>query len=279
MDIKEVAVVGHGLMGRGVIHTFASHGFKVVAVKRRVNDHRLDSYFQREIQRGRLTQEEYERINENIKVTTDIQEVESSQIIIENIQEDPMAKIKLFEQLDDICPSDTIFSSNTSSIPIGKLGKDTSRPDKFIGFHFMSPVPIMELVEIVRSMETSDETLDKIIQLSKEINKVPVVVKDFPGFASSRLVSTLVNEAAHIYMQGVAEAEDIDTIAKLGMNLPIGPLRLADEVGLDITLNTLDSLYENYKDSKYRACPLIRVMVETGHLGRKSGKGFYSYSK
>ena len=277
MNIKKVAVIGHGLMGRGIIHSHALHGFKVVAVKRREDDHRLIDYFQRELDKKRLKQEEYDEILSNIEITTDISKVKDCQLVIESIIEDVEIKQALFKELDRICLPETILASNTSSIPIGKIGKATSRPDKIIGLHYMSPVPAMKLVEIVKSMETSEETLKIVTNTTNEISKIPVVVNDFPGFVVSRLVGALINEAIHILMQGVADVEAIDAIAKLGMNLPMGPLQLADEVGLDVGLNTLDSLYHHFKDPKYSACPLMRMMVETGYLGKKNGKGFYSY--
>ncbi len=275
----KIGVIGHGLMGRGIIHSYAENGFEVVAVKRRDNDTRLEDHFQHEMHKGRLAEATYERIQQNIMSTTDLSQITSCDLIIENISENVAQKVALFDQLETMCPPTTIFATNTSSIPIGKMAKKTKRPDKVIGLHYMSPVQVMDLVEIVKGLETSEETLDTCIAINKQINKVPVVVKDFPGFVASRLVSTLVNEASFIYMQGVADAEAIDEIAKLGMNLPVGPLKLADLVGLDTALYTLDSLFENFKDPKYRANPLLRTMVESGHLGRKTGRGFYNYKK
>ena len=275
---ETVAVVGHGLMGRGVIHSFAENGFKVIAVKRRKDDTRLEDHFKHEIKKGRLAEDRYHDIKENIHSTTDLTQLSTCQLIIENIHEKVDQKLELFNQLEDICLPDAIFATNTSSIPIGKLAQKTDRPKQVIGLHYMSPVQVMPLVEIVKGLETSEETLNFCIDINKRINKEPVVVKDFPGFVASRLVSTLVNEASFIYMQGVADAESVDKIAQLGMNLPIGPLKLADLVGLDTTLYTLDSLFDNFRDPKYRANPLLRTMVESGHLGRKTGKGFYNYT-
>ncbi|MFC5047003.1 3-hydroxyacyl-CoA dehydrogenase family protein [Aquimarina hainanensis] len=276
---EKIGVIGHGLMGRGIIHSYAENGFEVVAVKRRDNDTRLEDHFRHEIKKGRLEEEQYTTIKKQITSTTDLSAIADCQLIIENISENVAEKVALFDTLENLCPPETIFATNTSSIPIGKMAKKTKRPEKVIGLHYMSPVQVMDLVEIVKGLETSKETLDTCIAINKQINKVPVVVKDFPGFVASRLVSTLVNEASFIYMQGVAEAEAIDEIAKLGMNLPVGPLKLADLVGLDTALYTLDSLFENFKDPKYRANPLLRTMVESGHLGRKTGKGFYDYNK
>ena len=275
---KPVAVIGHGLMGRGVIHSYAENGFKVIAVKRRENDNRLEDHFEHEIKKGRLTKEKYNDIKNNIHSTTDLTKLAECDLIIENISEKVEQKLELFDKLENICPAETIFATNTSSIPIGKLAQKTKRPDRVIGLHYMSPVQVMPLVEIVKGLETSEKTLNTCIEINKEINKEPVVVKDFPGFVASRLVSIIVNEASFIFMQGVADAESIDEIARLGMNLPIGPLKLADLVGLDTALYTLDSLFDNFKDPKYRANPLLRTMVESGHLGKKTGKGFYNYN-
>ena len=275
---EKIGVIGHGLMGRGIIHSFAENGFDVIAIKRRENDTRLEDHFQHEIKKGRLASNRYTQIKKHITETTDLSEVSNCKLIIENISENVAEKVALFHKLETLCDSETIFATNTSSIPIGIMAKKTKRPDKVIGLHYMSPVQVMKLVEIVKGLETSKETLNTCIRINKLINKTPIVVKDFPGFVASRLVSTLVNEAAFIYMQGVADVEEIDEIAKLGMSLPIGPLKLADLVGLDTTLYTLDSLFENFKDPKYRANPLLRTMVNSGHLGRKTGKGFYNYN-
>lgn len=277
MDINKIGVIGHGLMGRGIIHLCALHNIEIIAVKRREDDQRLHDYFRREIKKGRLTQGKYKEMMQRIEITTDLSKVSNCQIIIECISEIAEAKKTLFKELDKICSPETILCSNTSSVIIGKLASVTNRPDRVIGLHYMSPVLVMKLVEVIKTIDTSEETVSIASNFIKKISKVPVVVNDFPGFVSSRLGASLVNEAAYILIQGVADAEAIDTIAKLGLNLPIGPLRLADEVGLDITLNVLDNLYHNYKDSKYSACPLIRVLVESGYLGKKNGKGFYSY--
>jgi 3-hydroxybutyryl-CoA dehydrogenase len=276
---KKIGVIGHGLMGRGIIHSYAMHGFEVIAVKRRENDTRLEDHFEHEIKRGRLSNETYENIKKHIVSTTDLTKVSECDLLIENISENVEQKVALFNTLEEICLPQTIFGTNTSSIPIGKLAQKTKRPDKVIGLHYMSPVQVMTLVEIVKGLDTSKETLEFCKKINEEIDKVPVIVKDFPGFVASRLVSTLVNEASFIYMQGVADAEAIDEIARLGMNLPLGPLKLGDLVGLDTALYTLDSLFDNFKDPKYRANPLLRTMVASGHLGRKTGKGFYNYKK
>ena len=200
-------------------------------------------------------------------------------LVIENINEIVEQKQELLKKLDEICPPDVILASNTSSISIGKLGSVTKRKDKIVGLHYMSPVPVMKLVEVVKSMDTSDETIKFVTEITEKIDKIPIVVKDFPGFVVSRLVAALINEAANIYQEGVANVEEIDTIAKLGMNLPMGPMQLADEIGLDIAVNTMDSLFQSFKDPKYRVCPQIRMLCENGYLGKKTGKGFYTYKK
>lgn len=277
MDNYKVAVIGHGLMGRGIIHSYASHGFKVIAIKRRKHDERLKEYFQREVEKKRLAKEKYHEILANIHVSTDITEVADCQLVIECISEDQEKKQLLFSKLDSICQSETILASNTSSIAIGKFTKVTNRPDKIVGLHYMSPVPLMELVEIIKTPETSEETLKTVVEITERIRKVPIVINDFPGFISSRLVVSLINEAANILMQGVTDVVSIDMIAKLGLNLPMGPLQLADEIGLDIVSNVMNSMYQSFEDSKYITCPLIKEMVEADHLGKKNGKGFYSY--
>lgn len=279
MNTDKIAVIGLGLMGKGIVHAFASHGFEVVAVRRREEDQRLDRYFETEVERGRLTQSERAEISRKITPTTDIRLTADCGVIVECIYEDPEAKRDLFSRLDRVCAPETIFASNTSSIPIAQLRENTSRRDRFVGIHFMSPVPVMKLVEIVRDSETSVETLGAAVELSKRIGKTPIVVKDSPGFVSSRLFSSYIAEAIHILTQGVSDAESIDTIAKLGMNLPIGPLKLADEIGLDIVLNVMESLHEGLGDSRYLVPQLLRTMVANGCFGKKSGKGFFEYAR
>ncbi|MCK4258986.1 MAG: 3-hydroxyacyl-CoA dehydrogenase family protein [Halanaerobiales bacterium] len=278
-EIKRVSVIGHGLMGRSVIHAFAEYDFEVIAIKKTESDQRLEEYFAKEVEKGRISEEKFEKIWSRINVTTELKQARDSDLIIETITENPKAKSDLFEMLGEICSPETIFSSNTSSIPIGKLANASKRPDKTVGLHYMWPVPEMKLVEVVRGLETSDETIDLVVELSKKINKIPVVVKDFPGFVSSRLITALINEAAEILMQGVADVEAIDTIARLGLGFPMGPLRLGDQLGLDTAVNVMDNIYFNFKDSKYRISPLIRTMVESGYCGKKNGKGFYNYKR
>ena len=273
---KKIAVVGHGLMGRGIILSLATHGIDVVAISRRKDDERLYKYIVHEKEKGRLTDVKYKEVMLHIKVTSYLKQASQCELVIESINENLEMKHALFKQLEEICPTETIFATNTSSIPIASIA--VKRVDKMIGMHFMSPVPVMELVEIVKGNGTSNETTEYVCNITRLIDKKPVVVNDFPGFVISRLVAVLVNEAALICMEGVAEKEDIDTIAKMGMNLPIGPLRLADEIGLDTTVDVMNSMLNRMKNEKYRVCPQLQKLKDDGNLGRKSGKGYYTYN-
>lgn len=276
MNIR-VAVIGYGMMGLGVIHTYASKGIKVIAIKRREEDCRLQKYLKNELEKGKITTQEYEEIINNIEITTDINKAITCQLVIENINEDLELKRELFAQLDKICPKETVLATNTSSIPISQIASATNRGDKVVGMHFMSPVPIMKLVEIVKGAETSEEVIRFVYTMIEKIEKIPVVVKDSPGFVASRLLAVLVNEAASIAMEGIADFKDIDLVAKYGLNHPIGPLRLADEVGLDIAVEVLDNMYHSFKNLKYEVCPQLRTLKNSGNLGRKTGKGYYNY--
>lgn len=276
MGIK-VAVIGHGMMGQGVIHTYASKGIKVIAIKKRETDCRLQEYFKNELEKGKISIQEYEEILNNVEITTDINKATTCQIIIENINEDLKLKRELFAQLDKICPNETVLATNTSSIPISKIASATNRAHKVVGLHFMSPVPVMKLVEIVKGVETSEDTINFVYTMIEMLGKIPVVVSDSPGFVASRLLAVLVNEAASIVMEGVADAKDIDLVAKYGLNHPIGPLRLADEVGLDIAVGVLDNMYHYFGNKKYEVCPQLREMRDAGCLGRKTGNGYYNY--
>ncbi|SNT01160.1 3-hydroxyacyl-CoA dehydrogenase [Anaerovirgula multivorans] len=279
MKVNNIAVIGHGLMGRGIIHTLAKSGFQVIAIKRRDDDHRLEEYFEKEIEQGRISQAECDQIWSRVKVTTDLIKAAECQLIIESINEDPDAKKELFARLGEICPEETVFATNTSTIPIGKLGVAGGRLDKMIGLHFMWPVPEMKLVEVIKNQDTSEETISLTTNLVKDMEKVPVVVKDSPGFVSSRLIAVLINEAAEIYSQGIADAEAIDTIARLGLGFPAGPLRLCDKIGLDIIVDAFDNLFYHFREKKYAVSPVIRTMTESGYYGKKNGKGFYRYKK
>ena len=278
MNINKIAVIGHGMMGRGIIHSFAIHQFEIIAIKKRSEDQRFHEYLKNEVEKTRISKADYNEILSKVTTTIDIEEAAECDLVIESISENIEEKSKLFSVLGEICKPEAILATNTSSISIGKFGDLARRPDKIVGLHYMSPVPLMKLVEIIKTLETSEETILTAVEITKRISKIPIIVNDFPGFVSSRLVASLINESANILMQGVADVESIDNIAKLGLNLPVGPLQLADEVGLDVVINSIDAMYQTYRDTKYCACPLIRRMVEAGYLGKKNGKGFYNYN-
>ncbi|MCS1392292.1 3-hydroxyacyl-CoA dehydrogenase NAD-binding domain-containing protein [Lysinibacillus boronitolerans] len=278
---RQVMVVGAGLMGSGIAQVFALSGFKVLLTDRTEDDlNRGRNYITKSIQsmlkKEKYTVEDEKRIHENIDYSSDIQLGKNVDLVIEAVPEKLAIKQEVFKMLDTIVQPNAILASNTSSLSIAAIGSVTRRPEKVIGLHFFSPVPIMRLLEIVTSIETSEETLNRVQFYGKKINKESVIAQDYPGFIVNRILLPMMNEAAFLVMEGTAP-EEVDRGLMLGANHPIGPLRLADQCGLDTTLYALESLYEGFSDSKYRPCPLLKRMVEAGHLGRKSGKGFYDY--
>jgi 3-hydroxybutyryl-CoA dehydrogenase len=275
-------VVGAGTMGNGIAQVAARAGFEVVM--RDVADDFLargmrgvDKSLQRDVDKERLTAEEKQSIIGRIKTTTDLADLREAFIVVEAVTEDLQVKIDLFKALDGITNGKAILASNTSSISITKLGAITKRPDRVIGMHFMNPVPVMKLVEIIRGAATSDETYDTVHSLTEKLGKTPLECNDSPGFISNRVLMPMINEAIFALYEGVATRESIDGIMKLGMNHPMGPLTLADFIGLDVCLAIMNVLHDGFGDSKYRPCPLLKRYVDAGWLGKKSGRGFYEY--
>jgi 3-hydroxybutyryl-CoA dehydrogenase len=280
---EEVTVVGAGTMGNGIAQTFAAAGTKVNLVD--VNPDALakglatiEKSLGRFVKKEKLTQEAADEIFGRITGSGELSAAANSALVVEAVVERLDVKHAIFKELDVLCGPDVILATNTSSISITEIGAVTSRPDKVIGMHFMNPVPLMKLVEVIRAQETSDETMTAILACSEALGKVPVEASDYPGFVSNRVLMPMINEAVFCLMEGVATPEGIDTVMKLGMNHPMGPLALADLIGLDVCLDIMVVLHEGFGDSKYRPCPLLRRMVAAGNLGRKSGKGFYDYN-
>lgn len=283
MEVKNIVVIGAGQMGSGIAQVCAQSGYDVLlqdinqdAVDQGINS--IHALLTRAVEKGRITDVEKEGTLSRLNTSTDLGDAHEADLVIEAVIENLDVKKELFQQLDNIVPAHTILATNTSSLPITEIAAVTNRPEKVIGMHFMNPVPIMKLVEIIRALQTDDETYERIEHVTKELNKTSVTVNDFPGFVANRILMPMINEAIYTVYEGIATVEDVDTVMKLGMNHPMGPLTLADFIGLDTCLYIMEVLYEGFGDSKYRPCPLLRQYVQAGWYGKKSGRGFYTYT-
>lgn len=282
MEIKTFGVVGAGQMGNGIAQVAAASGLNVIMndikqefVEKGVTTIRKN--LDRLVEKGKMPKDERDIIMARIRGSVDLKDMSKADFVVEAATENESLKLKIFQDLDAVCGPDVILATNTSSIPIGRIASRTSRPEKVIGMHFMNPVPVMKLVEVIRGIRTSDETFKTTWSLSEKFGKTPALASDYPGFIANRILMPMINEAVYTLYHGVGTKEDIDTVMKLGANHPMGPLALADLIGLDTCLAIMETLYEGFKDSKYRPCPLLRKYVEAGWLGRKAGRGFYEY--
>jgi len=283
--MKNIAVIGSGTMGNGIAHTFAQFGFQVQLID--ISEANLvrgiatiTKNLDRMVAKEKISEADKNKTLNNISTYTSIKEgVQYASLVVEAATENVDLKLQIFKELDEVCPEDTILATNTSSISITQIAAVTNRPTQVIGMHFMNPVPIMKLVEIIRGYNTSDEVMSFIVDLSKKINKIPVEVNDYPGFVANRILMPMINESVETLYNDVAGVKEIDTVMMLGMAHPMGPLQLADFIGLDVCLSILNVLYDGFKNPKYAPCPLLVNMVRAGKLGVKSGEGFYDYSE
>ena len=282
MDIKTFGVIGAGQMGNGIAQVAAVSGFEII-----MNDIKTEfvekgfasikKNLRRSVDKGRMTDEEMNAVLERIRTSVDIKDMGPVDFVVEAATENETIKFQIFKDLDQICEPHVILATNTSSIPIGRIASHTGRPDKIIGMHFMNPVPVMKLIEIIRGLRTTDDTFKTTWNLAVKLGKTPAEANDYPGFIINRILMPMINEAVYCLYHGVGSREDIDIVMKLGANHPMGPLALADLIGLDTCLAIMDTLFDGFKDSKYRPCPLLKRYVEAGWLGKKTGRGFYEY--
>jgi 3-hydroxybutyryl-CoA dehydrogenase len=282
--MNNIAVIGSGTMGNGIAHVFAQFGYQVslIDIQQAALDKALATVsknLDRQVSKGSLSEEDKAKALSNIQTFTELSKgVKDVDLVVEAATENISIKLDLFRQLDELCPEKTILATNTSSISITKIGAVTKRPEKVIGMHFMNPVPVMKLVEVIRGYATSDEITNQVMDLAKKLEKVPVEVNDYPGFVANRILMPMINEAIYTLYEGVAGIEEIDTVMKLGMAHPMGPLQLADFIGLDVCLSILRVLHDGFGNPKYAPCPLLVNMVEAGYKGAKTGEGFYKYT-
>jgi len=280
--MQRIGVIGGGTMGNGIAHVFSQSGYDVtlVDIRQDILDGTIGAIkanLDRQVKKGIISADDVQVVLMRVHPSLKLEALSACDVVVEAATEDPKIKLPLFASLDSLCKQECVLASNTSSISITTIAAATKRPEKVIGMHFFNPVPVMSLVEIIRGLATSDATFQATMDLAKKLGKAPVAVNDYPGFVSNRVLMPMINEAIYCLMEGVAEREAIDTVMKLGMNHPMGPLALADFVGLDVCLHIMEVLHTQLGDDKYRPCPLLRKMVAAGHLGKKSGRGFYEY--
>ncbi|WLR41702.1 3-hydroxybutyryl-CoA dehydrogenase [Bacillus carboniphilus] len=282
MSLKQIMVIGAGQMGSGIAQVLASSGFNVILndisqEKARIGLSQIEKQLSKQLQKGKMDQNQVNEILTKIKISASLQDAQDADVVIEAAVENMEIKQSIFKQLDEIAPKHTILATNTSSLPITEIAAVTTRAENVIGMHFMNPVPVMKLVEIIRGLATSEQTYQIVHDLTLKLNKTPVEVNDFPGFVSNRVLMPMINEAIYTIYEGVATKEAVDEVMKLGMNHPMGPITLADFIGLDTCLYVMETLYDGFGDDKYRPCPLLKKYVKAGWLGRKTKRGFYIY--